>query len=158
MIDWFLAALCLLAVCGLSLVAANRAYSLVATCRLLIAVASLVTKHMLYGTWASVIVALRLRSCGTWAYLLHSMWSLPRAGIEPVSPALTGRLSLPVTLYHQRSPVFFFFFLFLRAVVTYFFNDHSNFFSKTIFLVICGQSSKSFFHYLSIQLMTWLIS
>ena len=112
MIDWFLAALCLLAVCGLSLVAANRAYSLVATCRLLIAVASLVTKHMLYGTWASVIVALRLRSCGTWAYLLHSMWSLPRAGIEPVSPALTGRLSLPVPLYHQRSPVFFFFFYF----------------------------------------------
>ena len=26
-----------------------------------------------------------------WAYLLCSMWHLPRSGIEPVSPALAGR-------------------------------------------------------------------
>ena len=26
-----------------------------------------------------------------WAYLLRSMWHLPRSGIEPVSPALAGR-------------------------------------------------------------------
>ena len=33
----------------------------------------------------------RLRSCGTWAYLPHGTWNLPRAGIKPVSPALEGR-------------------------------------------------------------------
>ena len=54
------------------------------------------------GTRASVIVvhglsscgsrALghRLSSCGTWAYLLHSMWDLPRPALKPVSPALAG--------------------------------------------------------------------
>ena len=34
----------------------------------------------------------RLSSCGTRAYLLRSMWDLPRPGHEPVSPALAGRL------------------------------------------------------------------
>ena len=29
-------------------------------------------------------------SCGAGAQLLHSMWTLPRPGIEPVSPALAG--------------------------------------------------------------------
>ena len=33
----------------------------------------------------------RLRSCGTWAQLLHGMWSLPRPGIKPASPTLAGR-------------------------------------------------------------------
>ena len=54
------------------------------------------------GTWASVAVARglsscgswtvehRLSSCGAWAQLLHGMWDLPRPGLEPVSPALTG--------------------------------------------------------------------
>ena len=54
------------------------------------------------GVWASVVVvhglsscgsrALehRLRSCGTRAWLLHSMWDLPRPGLEPVSLALAG--------------------------------------------------------------------
>ena len=54
------------------------------------------------GAWASVVVACRLSSCGSWAlehrlsscgawaYLLHSMWDLPGSGIEPVSPALAG--------------------------------------------------------------------
>ena len=32
----------------------------------------------------------RFSSCGTWAYLLHGMWDLPRSGFEPVSPAFTG--------------------------------------------------------------------
>ena len=35
----------------------------------------------------------RLSSCGSRAQLLHSMWDLPRPGLEPVSPALAGRLS-----------------------------------------------------------------
>ena len=58
------------------------------------------------GTWASVVSARglsscgsqalehRLSSCGAWAYLLRCMWDLPQPGIEPVSPALAGRFSI----------------------------------------------------------------
>ena len=35
----------------------------------------------------------RLSSCGSRAQLLRGMWDLPRPGLEPVSPALAGRLS-----------------------------------------------------------------
>ena len=35
----------------------------------------------------------RLSSCGSWAQLLRGMWDHPRPGLEPVSPALAGRLS-----------------------------------------------------------------
>ena len=54
------------------------------------------------GTWASVVVALglsscglqalqwRLSSCGTRASLLCGMWDLPELGIDAVSPALAG--------------------------------------------------------------------
>ena len=42
------------------------------------------------GTWASVVVARRLSSCGAWALLLCGMWDLPGPGLEPVSPALAG--------------------------------------------------------------------
>ena len=35
----------------------------------------------------------RLSSCGAQAQLLHGTWDLPRPGLEPVSPALAGRLS-----------------------------------------------------------------
>ena len=35
----------------------------------------------------------RLSNCGSRAQLLHGMWDLPRPGLEPVSPALAGRLS-----------------------------------------------------------------
>ena len=38
----------------------------------------------------------RLSSCGSWAQLPHGMWDLPRPGLEPVSPALAGRLSTTV--------------------------------------------------------------
>ena len=69
---------------------------------LLIAVASLVAEHGLLGAQISVVVALRLSSCGSralehrlsscgaWASLLHGMWDLPGPGLEPVSPALAG--------------------------------------------------------------------
>ena len=55
------------------------------------------------GTWASVVVAHkliscgswalehRLNSCGAWAKLLHGMWDLPGPRLEPVFPALAGR-------------------------------------------------------------------
>ena len=54
------------------------------------------------GAWASVVAACRLSNWGSralehglsgygaWALLLLSLWNLPRAGIEPVSPALAG--------------------------------------------------------------------
>ena len=47
--------------------------------------ASLVAEHRLQTR--------RLSNCGSRAQLLHGMWDLPRSGLEPVSPALAGRLS-----------------------------------------------------------------
>ena len=47
--------------------------------------ASLVAEHRLQMR--------RLSNCGSRAQLLRSMWDLPRPGLEPVSPALAGRLS-----------------------------------------------------------------
>ena len=38
----------------------------------------------------------RLSSCGARAQLLRGMWDLPRPGLEPMSPALAGRLSTTV--------------------------------------------------------------
>ena len=35
----------------------------------------------------------RLSNCGSRAQLLCGMWDLPRPGLEPVCPALAGRLS-----------------------------------------------------------------
>ena len=35
----------------------------------------------------------RLSSCGSRAQLLRGMWDLPRPGLEPMSPALSGRFS-----------------------------------------------------------------
>ena len=50
-----------------SVVAESRDYSLVVVHGLLIAVASLIAEHRLQGTRASVAVAHRLISCGSWA-------------------------------------------------------------------------------------------
>ena len=47
--------------------------------------ASLVVEHRLQPC--------RLSCCGSRAQLLRGMWDLPRPGLEPVSPALAGRLS-----------------------------------------------------------------
>ena len=49
---------------------------------LLIVVASLIAEH---GRQRH-----RTNSCGTQAPLLHGMWNLPRPGIKPMFPALTG--------------------------------------------------------------------
>ena len=51
-------------------------------------VASLVAEHRLQTR--------RFSSCGSRAQLLRGMWDLPRPGLEPVSPALAGRLSTTV--------------------------------------------------------------
>ena len=47
--------------------------------------ASLVAEHRLQTC--------RLSNCGSQAQLLCGMWDLPRPGLEPVCPALTGRFS-----------------------------------------------------------------
>ena len=51
----------------------------------LIIAASLVAEHRLQMR--------RLSNCGSRAQLLRGMWDLPRPGLEPVSPALSGRFS-----------------------------------------------------------------
>ena len=52
---------------------------------LLTVAASLVAEHRLQTR--------RLSSCGSRAQFLRGMWDLPGPGLEPVSPALAGRLS-----------------------------------------------------------------
>ena len=60
----------------------------IAVCGPLTIVASLVAEHRLQTR--------RLSSCGSRAQLLRGTWDLPRPGLEPVSPALAGRLSTTV--------------------------------------------------------------
>ena len=78
---------------GFSLLAASRGCSLAAVHGLLIELASLV-KQVLgcsgFGSCSFRTLEQRLSSCGSGAQLFSSMWNLPRAGIEPVSPALEG--------------------------------------------------------------------
>ena len=49
-----------------------------------------VVVHGLLIAVASLVAAHGFRSCGTWPYLPCGTWHLPRAGIEPMSPALAG--------------------------------------------------------------------
>ena len=77
-------------------------YSVAIVCRLLIGVASLAAEHRPLGTQASMVAVCgfcscsspalehRLSSCDT-TKLHLGLWGLPGSGIEPVSPALTGR-------------------------------------------------------------------
>ena len=58
------------------------------------------------GLWA---LERRFSSCGARAYLLHGMWDLPGAGLEPVSSALAGRFLIIA------SPGKFLYILFLWA-------------------------------------------
>ena len=60
--------------------------------------ASLVVEHRLQMR--------RLSSCGSRAQLLHSMWDLPRPGLEPVSPAFTVRFSTTAPPGKPKPPVF----------------------------------------------------
>ena len=57
----------------------------IAVCRPLTIAASLVAEHRLQTR--------RPSNCGSRAQLLRGTWDLPRPGLEPVSPALAGRLS-----------------------------------------------------------------
>ena len=96
---FFLAMLGLHCYACFSLVTVRWGYSLVAMCKLLVVLASLVAKHRLWRMWASVAVVIGLSSCRSWALkhrlgaqaqLLHGMWGFPGSRIEPMSPALTG--------------------------------------------------------------------
>ena len=61
-------------------------------------VASLVVEHRLQTR--------RLSNCGSRAQLPRGMWDPPRPGLEPVSPALAGRLS--TTAPPGKPPIFVF--------------------------------------------------
>ena len=63
----------------------KRGPLLIAVCGPPTILASLVAEHRLQMR--------RLSSCGSRAQSLHGMWDPPRPGLEPVSPALAGRLS-----------------------------------------------------------------
>ena len=60
--------------------------------------ASLVAEHRLQTR--------RLSSCGSQVQLLRGMWDFPRPGLEPVFPALAGRLS---TTAPPGKPIYFIF-------------------------------------------------
>ena len=77
--------------CGLSLVAVSRCFSLVLVHGLFNAVASLVAKHSLQGVWTSVAVASGLSRFSAQAQLPHETWRLPGPGIYLMSPAFQGR-------------------------------------------------------------------
>ena len=72
-------------------------------------VASLVAEHRLQMR--------RLSSCGSRAQLLRGMWDLPRPGLEPVSPALAGRLS---TTAPPGKPILFILKSIFRSVISLF--------------------------------------
>ena len=75
---------------------------LVAAPEPLLAVSSLALEH-------------RLNSCGSWAWLLCSVWDLPRLRIEPVSLALAGGF---FTTEWPGKPLIAFFFFFLMKTLT----------------------------------------
>ena len=63
----------------------KRGPLLIAVCGPLIIAASLAAEHRPQMR--------RLSNCDSRAQSLRGMWDLPRPGLEPVSPALAGRLS-----------------------------------------------------------------
>ena len=80
----------------LSVVAASRGYSSLRcvgfSLRWLLITECSLQACSLQQLWhaGSVVVALRLSSCGARAQLLCGIWDLPGPGLEPVSPALAG--------------------------------------------------------------------
>ena len=48
------------------------------------------SRRLGFRSCSSQVLEHRLSGCGTRAYLLRSMWDLPRSGMEPGSPALAG--------------------------------------------------------------------
>ena len=112
----FLALLGLRCCAGFSLVVASGGNFLVAVCRLLIAVASLVAEQRLWGSWASVVAAHGLSSWGSQTLehrlssAVHGLSCSAACGIFPDRGSKLCLLhwqvdSLPLS--HQRSPLIF---------------------------------------------------
>ena len=72
-----------------------------------------ITVHRPLTIAASLVAEHRLSNCGSRAQLLRGMWDPPRQGLEPVSPALAGRLS---TTAPPGKPRPFFFLRYLCSV------------------------------------------
>ena len=70
----------------------------IAVCGPLTVAASLLAEHRLQTR--------RLSNCGSQAQPLRSTWDLPRAGLEPVSPALAGRFSTTAPPGKPNNPIF----------------------------------------------------
>ena len=80
-------------------VVASRGSSAVLVHGLLIAAASLVAEHRLWGAQASGAAARRLNSCDPQAKLLLGIWGLLGSGIKPVSPVWAVRFLMPIVVY-----------------------------------------------------------
>ena len=80
---------------GLSLVATSGGYSSLQRVGFslwwLLLLQSTGSRHPGFSSCGSWALERRLSSCGAWAQLLHGMWDLPGAGLEPVSPSLADR-------------------------------------------------------------------
>ena len=83
--------------------------------------ASLVVEHRLQTH--------RLSSCGSRAQLLRGMWDLPRPGLEPVSPALAGRLSATAP---PGKPNIWFYFVYFSIQISYLFGLYSGGFCEIL--------------------------
>ena len=70
----------------------------IAVCGPLTIMASLVAEHRLQMR--------RLSNCGSRAQLLRGMWDLPRPGLEPMSPALTGGFLTTAPPGKPQNPIF----------------------------------------------------
>ena len=85
-----------IAVHGLSLVAASGVYSLLRCAGFslwwLLLLQSTGSRRVGFSSCGTQALERRLSSCGARAQLLRSMWDLPGPGLEPVCPALAGRL------------------------------------------------------------------
>ena len=66
----------------------------------------------------------RLSNCGSRAQLLRGTWDLPRPGVEPVSPALAGRLSTAGPL--GKPPLFIFKLMFFCVSIQIIYNATSS--------------------------------
>ena len=93
--------------------------------------ASLVAEHRLQTC--------RLSSCGSRAQLLHGMWDPPRRGLEPVFPALAGRV--PTTAPPGKSSSYCLMCSFTVSVVQGVLQPHPQFWdfhSGVLFTDICS--------------------
>ena len=85
--------------CGLSLVATRRGYSLLQCAGFslwwLLLLRSMGSRRAGFSSCGSQAPEHRLSSCDARAQLLRSMWDLPGPGLESVSPALAGGFLTP---------------------------------------------------------------